>query len=229
MVDLNPNPVALGYDAVYEATPRSPTLHRIWRELAAGADFPEEFLHISFVTLAQLRRMASELRLGPGDALVDLACGMAGPALWVARETASKLIGVDLSPVAVRLASERAAGLGLADAASFKIGSFEQTGLQAGSADAVMSEDAFQYAPDKAAALAKLPASCARKVASSSPRSKSKPPASPESPSSAMIRWLTTGRSSKTRASPSTPTKRRPAGRSRCSVFTMPCWMRRMP
>jgi ubiquinone/menaquinone biosynthesis C-methylase UbiE len=119
-------------------------------------DFPEEFLHISFVTLDQLRRMAEELGLRPGDTLVDLACGMAGPALLAARETGSKLIGVDLSTVAVRLASERAAELGLAEVASFKTGSFAATGLEAASSDAVMSEDALQYAPDKSAALREI-------------------------------------------------------------------------
>ena len=156
MTDPPPNPIALGYDAVYEATPRSPTLRRIWRELAAGADFPEEFLHISFVTLEQLRRMATELRLQPGGTLVDLACGMAGPALWVARETGAKLIGVDLSTVAVRLASERAEKLGMAATASFRAGTFDRTGLGDRSADGVMSEDALQYTPDKGAALREI-------------------------------------------------------------------------
>lgn len=154
--DPHTNPVALGYDAVYEATPRSPTLLRIWREHAAGTDFPDEFSHISFVTLEQLRRMVRDLRLQSGDTLVDLACGMAGPALWAARETGAKLIGIDLSSVAIRLAAERAAGLGLADRASFTTGSFAQTGLEDGSADAVMSEDALQYAPDKTAALGEI-------------------------------------------------------------------------
>ena len=73
--------VASGYDAVYEAAPKSPTLRRVWHELAEGPDFPEEFGHISFTTLAELQRMARELSLGPRDTLVDLGCGMAGPAL----------------------------------------------------------------------------------------------------------------------------------------------------
>lgn len=146
------NIVALGYDAVFEAIPKSPTLRRLWRELAVGDDFPEDFLHISFVTLSQLRRMISDLHLHAGDTLVDLGCGMAGPALWVARETGAKLIGVDFSSVAVALASERAHNLGLADFARFVVGSFENCGLDDTTADAVMSEDALQYAPDKAAA-----------------------------------------------------------------------------
>jgi len=153
MEDAGRSVLAVGYDAVFEATPRSPTLRHLWRELAAGGDFPEEFLHISFVTLAQLRRMADEMGLQAGDTLVDLGCGMAGPALWVTRETGAKLIGVDFSPVAVALASERANRLGLSTAARFRVGAFEDTGLEDALANAAMSEDALQYAPDKGAAM----------------------------------------------------------------------------
>ncbi len=78
---------------------------------------------------------------------------MGGPALWVARETGASLIGVDFSPVAAALASERATKLGLSGVARFVVGSFVATGLDDASADGVMSEDALQYAPDKTAAM----------------------------------------------------------------------------
>lgn len=146
--------ISAGYDAVYTGTPKSPTLRRLWHEHAEGLDFPQEFGHISFTTLRELRRMAAELRLSPGATLVDLGCGMAGPALWMARETGARLIGVDLSAAAVEQASARAAQMGLAGQARFVVGSFAETGLEDGSADGVMSEDALQYAPDKGAALA---------------------------------------------------------------------------
>jgi hypothetical protein len=45
--------VAGGYDAVYGAVPKSPTLRRLWRELAEGLDYSEEFGHISFTTLPE--------------------------------------------------------------------------------------------------------------------------------------------------------------------------------
>lgn len=145
--------ILAGYDAVYAATPNSPTLRRLWHEHAEGLDFPEQFGHVSFVTLPQLRRMAAELRLSPGDTLVDLGCGRGGPALWVARETQACLIGLDFSPVAVEQASARALELGLDGQARFAVGSFADTGLETGSADGAMSEDAIQYAPDKRAAI----------------------------------------------------------------------------
>ena len=156
MTDPSPSIVAAGYDAVYEAMPRSPTLARIWRQTATDAAFPEAFLHLSFVTTAQLRRMAEALRLRPGGALVDVGCGTGGPALWMARETGARLTGVDFSRVAVARAAERAAATGLSESATFVAGSFAQTGLPDASADAVMSEDALQYAPDKSAAFREI-------------------------------------------------------------------------
>jgi len=60
---------------------------------------------------------------------------------------------VDFSPVAVAQAAIRATALGLADQARFVVGTFGHTGLESHSADAAMSEDALQYAPNKRAAL----------------------------------------------------------------------------
>ena len=153
MTQADRDPVEAGYDAVYAAMPHSPTLRRVWREYAAGVDFPDEFAHISFVTLPQLHRIASRLRLAPGDTLVDLGCGMGGPALWLARQAGANLVGVDLSPVAIAQATARATALELSSSARFVVGTFAATGLASGSADGIMSEDAIQYAPDKAEAF----------------------------------------------------------------------------
>ena len=150
----DPNILSVGYNAVHGATPDSPTLRRLWHEHAEGPDFPEEFGHISFVTLPQLRRMAAELRLDPGATLVDLGCGRGGPALWMARETGARLVGVDFSAVAIEQAKVRAAELGMAGQAQFVVGTFADTGLEANVADGAMSEDALQYVPDKRAAVA---------------------------------------------------------------------------
>jgi ubiquinone/menaquinone biosynthesis C-methylase UbiE len=149
----DPSIVAQGYDAVYDAMPRSPTLLRLWKQLVAGDDYPDDFYHISFVTLQDLRHLAEALGLSPGSRFADVACGMGGPALWIARETGAHLSGVDLSPVAVAQAENRAQSLGLASNARFSVGSFAHTGLETASMDAAMTIDALQYAPDKTAAL----------------------------------------------------------------------------
>ena len=145
--------VAQGYDAVYEAMPRSPTLLRLWKQHAAGEDYPDDFSHISFVTIEDLRELAGALGLSRGSRFADVACGMGGPGLWIARETGAQLFGVDFSRVAVAQAGKRAEGLGMGSSARFSVGSFAETGLETGSMDAAMSVDALQYAPDKRAAM----------------------------------------------------------------------------
>ena len=148
--------IASGYDSFYAAWGRSPALRQIWREHVTGPDYPEEFTHISFVALEQLRAVADGLQLTEDQLLVDLACGAGGPGLWVARQSRARLVGCDLSPVAVERAAERVDGLGMSGPAEFRQGSFEETGLADGSADAVMTVDALQYAPSKANALAEV-------------------------------------------------------------------------
>ncbi len=147
------DPVAVGYDAVYAALPHARTLQRLWREHACGPEFPPDFYHISFVTLDELNRIGTLLRVGAGDTLVDVGCGAGGPALWLARETGATVVGVDASRVGPAFALERAQRLGLADQARFVVGTFDATGLESESANAIISEDALQYAPDKSTAF----------------------------------------------------------------------------
>ena len=143
-----------GYDAVYGALDRGPTFSRLWREHAYGGDFPAELAHIGFLTTGEARRVLDLLELDAGDVLVDVACGAGGPGLWVASQSGATLIGVD--PSAPGLAAARRRAETVAIQAEFREGTFARTGLADGTADAVMSIEAFQYAPDKRAALAEL-------------------------------------------------------------------------
>jgi SAM-dependent methyltransferase len=145
-----------GYDAVYDALPRSEAFSRLWRVNAYRGDFPEQFAHIGFLTVPEAQRLRELLRIRPGEMLADLACGTGGPGLWMARETGAWLTGVDPSPAGLAAARRRAAGAGLAGRARFQHGTFARTNLAGGAAGAVMSIDAFQYAPGKRAALAEL-------------------------------------------------------------------------
>src|SRR5437867_12961204 len=96
----DPSIVAQGYDAVYEAVPRSPTLLRLWKQLVSGPDYPDDFYHISFITPQDLRHLARALGLSPRSPFSDVACGMGGAALWLARETRAHVSGVDRHPAA---------------------------------------------------------------------------------------------------------------------------------
>ena len=148
--------VRAGYDAVYDALGRSETFDRIWRANAYGGDFPAEFAHIGFLTLGEARRLLEALAVGTGALLVDLACGAGGPGLWLAQQSGASLVGVDPSRAGLAAAEARARRVGLDKRSRFVEGTFEQTGLDDEAADALMSIEALQYAPDKRAALAEF-------------------------------------------------------------------------
>ena len=148
--------VASGYEAFYSSWGRSPTLRQIWRQHVTGSDYPEEFAHISFLSFAQLQMLVEGLDLGRDQLLVDMACGAGGPGLWAAKESGAFLVGIDKSAMATKRASERVGPLGMSGRATFGQGTFDATGLDPASADAVMSVDALQYVPDKTAALVEV-------------------------------------------------------------------------
>jgi SAM-dependent methyltransferase len=115
--------------------------------------FPPHVEPFSHVTREGLERVFAELRLEPGDHLVDLCCGRGGIGLWFARESGARLTGIDFSPVAVAEA-ERRAGLFVADGqASFVVADARQTSLERQSADAVVCIDSLQLFPDGKAVL----------------------------------------------------------------------------
>jgi SAM-dependent methyltransferase len=138
-----------GYDAVYAAIGSSPAFASLWADHAYGGPFPAEFAHISFLTLDELQAMAHYLALSEEAVLVDLACGAGGPGLWVAAQCGASVIGVDPSSAGLAQARTRAEQVGLAGRCLYQQGTFASTGLGHGAADAAVSIDAIQYAPDK--------------------------------------------------------------------------------
>lgn len=121
------NLVTQGYDAVYQALPRAEAFRRLWSEKACGLDYPAGYDHISFVTLDELTTVSGWLEVRAEAVLVDLACGTGGPGLWLARQTGTRLVGVDFSTFGLAWARKRAEQVGLAGSTTFVEGSFEAT------------------------------------------------------------------------------------------------------
>jgi SAM-dependent methyltransferase len=117
-----------------------------------GDDYPVEADPRSWVTLTELRRMATDLHVERGQTFVDLGCGHGGPSLWVARETGASLIGIDLSVDAIASAPERARVFGVVDA-RFLVGDITSTGIPDASCDGAVSIDMFWSVLDKPAAM----------------------------------------------------------------------------
>jgi ubiquinone/menaquinone biosynthesis C-methylase UbiE len=132
---------------------RSASLRRIRREVY-GDDYADEADPSSpGLTLTELRRIARELRVGPGATIVDLGCGRGGPGLWLARETGAALVGIDIVSLAVDLATARAREFGLQERARFQLGDMAATGLPDAAFDGAISVVALLMVSDKAAAV----------------------------------------------------------------------------
>jgi SAM-dependent methyltransferase len=101
------------------------------------------------VAAEAIPELAEELRLGPGDTLLDLACGRGAYGLLVAKQAGTALIGVDFSAQALAEAREQAARIGVSSA-TFRVGELTATGLPDASVEAVLCTDAIQF-PDEPA------------------------------------------------------------------------------
>jgi SAM-dependent methyltransferase len=95
--------------------------------------------------------LAEELRLAPGDTLLDLACGRGAYGLLTARKAGASLIGVDFSAQALTEAQEQATRMGVGNV-DFRVGELTATGLPDASVEAVLCTDAIQFPDEPAAA-----------------------------------------------------------------------------
>jgi SAM-dependent methyltransferase len=144
-------PTAEHFDTWYAAMAASPAREALVRR---HLDLPGDLLSTSLLPGEGLAEVVAALGLAPGATLLDLACGRGGYGLEIVRRTGVDLIGVDFSAEAVRQATGNAASQGLP--ATFRVGTFDDTGLADASVDAIMCVDAIQFAdPERAFAEAR--------------------------------------------------------------------------
>jgi SAM-dependent methyltransferase len=75
------------------------------------------------------------------------------PGLWLARALSANLISVDYSATAIELTASRAPAFLELGRGSFRVGTFDATGLHDRAADGVVSVDALPFSPDRDSSL----------------------------------------------------------------------------
>ena len=83
-------------------------LHRARTSAHAAGEFVGQE---SFMTAGAIRALALQAGIGPGVAVLDLCCGVAGPGRFVTQELGCAYLGVDASATAVAIARDRAGHL----------------------------------------------------------------------------------------------------------------------
>ena len=137
-----PGPLAEYFDGWYADMTTSPVKDEIQQR---HLGLPPHLLSTSVLSWEGIAEAVAALRLPAGGTLVDLACGRGGYGLEIAARTGARLIGVDFSAEAIRQAHEQARRQGAT--ADFRVGDLTATGLESGSATAVLCVDAIQFAP----------------------------------------------------------------------------------
>jgi len=140
------------FNDLYEGQTRSPTFRGIFRD-AFGDQFAEEVDPCGFITLDDLQSLLRYLHLSKGQTFVDMACGRGGTGLWIARETETNVLGVDLAEVAIEKARGRVADFGLEGRAEFRVGDFSDNGLPSNHYDGAISIDSLFLVADKVSSV----------------------------------------------------------------------------
>jgi SAM-dependent methyltransferase len=91
-----------------ERTPFVKALHSARVSAYAPGEYVEQE---SFMLASEILDLARRAGIGPDVSVLDLCCGVAGPGRLFTRELGCRYLGVDLSPSAIEIARERAAGL----------------------------------------------------------------------------------------------------------------------
>ena len=110
---------------------------------------PVDQLHAGFSDAT--RYLLTRLDLGPDARLLDVGCGIGGPARLAAGEHGWRVTGVDLSPDFVATAGALTARVGLTDRVDFRVASADDLGIETGTFDAAMMVHVGMNIPDKAA------------------------------------------------------------------------------
>lgn len=150
-VGARPPLSAAYFDGWYAQMARFPAKDEIQRR---HLGLPVHVPSTGSLTGSGIGEVGAALRLPPGGALLDLACGRGGYGLEIAARTGARLVGVDFSAEALRQAARLAQQLGRRSV--FVVGELTATGLGSGSVDAVLCVDSIQFATPRAAAYAEI-------------------------------------------------------------------------
>ncbi len=107
----------------------------------------------SWTTLDEAGEVIAMLGLRPGRLLLDLGSGSGWPGVWLAGETGCDVTMLDLPPVGLRIALQRAAAERVAGACSAVVADGAAMPLQSGRFDAIFHTDVLCCLEEKLAVL----------------------------------------------------------------------------
>ncbi len=115
---------------------------------AWGERYPIEVQPFSSCTRELLHQLLREIAVSHESFIVDLGCGSGGVALWLARESGARVVGIDRKREAVAIAQARIRDWDVHGRVQFQCADSANTGMATNSVDAIVSVDAFPPGPE---------------------------------------------------------------------------------
>lgn len=138
----------------FRSAVESPTLRAVWAKAYADRLWADGEPPWTMATIDDVKFVSQ--RLSAARRIVDLGCGSGALARHLVRETGAHVLGLDMNPMAVRLAQEHSAGPQYSASAQYREGDIASTGLSDAAFDGAASLDVLLFAPDKTAALTEI-------------------------------------------------------------------------
>lgn len=139
--------------------PTAEAIRNRYDRLTSGLDsLFGEHIHHGFwdraesVAIAQRRlieRVAAQARIPTGSRVLDIGCGTGGSARWLTETLNCSVLGITISPVEVRIASEKARAAGLSERTQFEVMDGAHLDLPPSSFDAVWVVETSEHLQDK--------------------------------------------------------------------------------
>jgi cyclopropane fatty-acyl-phospholipid synthase-like methyltransferase len=97
----------------------------------------------SFTTTDELDTLFSALGPRPDAHVLDIGCGMGGPAIYLARRAGCHVTGIDASPASIGVARDTAIAAAVAERVRFVSGDVLEIDVPAEVFDAIVGQDVF--------------------------------------------------------------------------------------
>ena len=139
-----------GFDETFSKMAESPT----WEALCCQVFDHECSMRagqFSFTPVTQIHLLVEKLNITSQSHVLELAPGTGGLSLCLAKESGCRLTGLDISPVAVKIANEQAMLEGMSERVHFEVGVLPELPYQECSFDVVVSVDSVYGVPEKTA------------------------------------------------------------------------------
>jgi cyclopropane fatty-acyl-phospholipid synthase-like methyltransferase len=124
--------------------PRNEYDENFHEQLAEFWPGPKEQLHAG--GWAYTRSFIEQLKITPGQSVLDVCCGEGATACWLARTNNVRIIGVDIVPSAIGSALKRAEAMNVADRCTFVHADISELPLATATYDVVYGQDPDGFA-----------------------------------------------------------------------------------